>query len=57
MDRATLDATLAAPSGQHSVLARPEVGGAAIALTDGQFRDLITVHLADWLQQVCFYLH
>ncbi len=56
MDRATLDETLAGPSGQHSVRARPEVGGEAIVLTDSQFQDLITVHLADWLQQARFSL-
>lgn len=33
-------------------MARPDVGGHEIALTDQQFEDLITVHLADWLEQV-----
>lgn len=51
MDRATLDATLSAPAGQHSIRARPDVGGAHIPLTDQQLEDLITVHLADWLEQ------
>jgi hypothetical protein len=52
MDRVTLDATLSAPAGKHKIMARPDVGGHEIALTDQQFEDLITVHLADWLEQV-----
>ena len=52
MDRVTLDATLSAPAGKHKIKARPDVGGHEIALTDQQFEDLITVHLADWLEQV-----
>lgn len=52
MDRATLDETLSHGSGAHFVLARPEFGGHKIPLTDQQFTDLISVHLADWLQQV-----
>ena len=54
MDRTTLDATLSDSPGKHSIHARPDVaGGAHIPLTDSQFSDLITVHLADWLEQVC----
>ena len=56
MDRATLDATLSAPAGQHSIRARPDAGGAHIPLTDRQLEDLITVHLADWLEQVRSFL-
>ena len=53
MDRTTLDATLSDSPGTHSIHARPDVaGGARIPLTDSQFSDLITVHLADWLEQV-----
>lgn len=52
MDRATLDATLAAALGTHAIKARPALGGHDIKLTDEQFQDLITVHLADWLEQV-----
>ena len=53
MDRTTLDATLSDSPGQHSIRARPDVaGGAHISLSDSQFSDLITVHLADWLEQV-----
>ncbi|CAL8468548.1 g8088 [Coccomyxa elongata] len=52
MDRETLDATLSAPAGKHTIRARPDVGGHEIVLTDQQFSDLITVHLADWLEQV-----
>ena len=32
--------------------ARPDVGGERIPLSEQQFTDLITVHLADWLEQV-----
>ena len=32
--------------------ARPDVGGERIPLSKQQFSDLITVHLADWLEQV-----
>ena len=53
MDRTTLDKTLSDSSGHHSIRVRPEVAeGAHIPLTDSQFNDLITVHLADWLEQV-----
>ena len=53
MDRTTLDATLSDSPGQHSIRARPDVaGGAHIPLSNSQFSDLITVHLADWLEQV-----
>ncbi len=53
MDRTTLDRTLSDRSGHHSIDARPDVaGGAHIPLTDSQFKDLITVHVADWLEQV-----
>lgn len=53
MDRTALDATLSDGPGKHSIHARPDVaGGAHIPLTDSQFSDLITVHLADWLEQV-----
>lgn len=52
MDRASLDATLSAPAGKHKIRARTDVGGHEIVLTDQQFSDLITVHLADWLEQV-----
>ena len=52
MDRATLDATLSAAPGTHAIRARPALGGHEIKLTDEQFHDLITVHLADWLEQV-----
>lgn len=51
-DRETLDATLDAPAGTHEIRARPEVGGERIPLTDQQFRDLITVHVADFIEQV-----
>ena len=55
MDRTTLDRTLSDKQGAHSICARPDVaGGAHIPLTDSQFEDLITVHLADWLEQVGF---
>lgn len=53
MDRTTLDSTLSDSPGAHSISARPDVaGGAHIPLTNSQFKDLITVHLADWLEQV-----
>ena len=53
MDRTTLDRTLSDSHKAHSICARPDVaGGAHIPLTDFQFKDLITVHLADWLEQV-----
>ncbi len=42
-----------APSGKHHVMARKQHGGQPIPLTDQQYRDLITVQLADWLEQVC----
>lgn len=55
MDRTALDATLSDSPGKRSIRARPDVaGGAHIPLTDPQFNDLITVHLADWLEQVCY---
>ncbi len=54
MERSTLDATLDAAPGEHCVRARPDVGGERIPLTDQQFTDLITVHLADWLEQARF---
>lgn len=56
MDLASLDATMDAPSGKHHVMARKQHGGHPIPLTDQQYRDLITVQLADWLEQVCFCL-
>ena len=52
MDLASLDATMDAPSGKHQVMARKQHGGQPISLTDQQYRDLITVQLADWLEQV-----
>lgn len=52
MDLASLDATMDAPSGKHQVMARRQHGGQPIPLTDQQYRDLITVQLADWLEQV-----
>jgi len=52
LDRLSLDSQLDAAPGQHSVRARPEVGGHQIPLTDQEHTDLITVHLADWLEQV-----
>ena len=52
MNLASLDATLDAPAGQHSVVAHKQHGGHRILLTDQQFRDLIVVQLADWLEQV-----
>ena len=52
MDLKSLDATMDAPSGEHFVLARQQHGGHHIPLTDRQYRDLITVQLADWLEQV-----
>ena len=52
MDLASLDATMSHPSGQHCVMARQQHGGEKIPLTDQQYTDLITVQLADWLEQV-----
>ncbi len=52
MDLASLDATMGAPSGKHQVMARKQHGNHVIPLTDQQYRDLITVQLADWLEQV-----
>ena len=52
MDLASLDATMDAPSGKHHVTARKQHGGQPVPLTDQQYRDLITVQLADWLEQV-----
>ena len=52
MNLASLDATMDAASGKHSVMARKQHGGHTIPLTDQQYRDLITVQLADWLEQV-----
>lgn len=52
MDLRSLDATMDAPSGKHFVLARKQHGGHEIPLTDQQYQDLITVQLADWLEQV-----
>ncbi|KAK9805046.1 hypothetical protein WJX73_006614 [Symbiochloris irregularis] len=52
MDLASLDATMCDPDGQHSILARQDQGGHRVPLTDQQYRDLITVQLADWLEQV-----
>ncbi|KAL3161203.1 hypothetical protein ABBQ38_009572 [Trebouxia sp. C0009 RCD-2024] len=57
MDLASLDATMDAPSGKHHVMARKQHGGHPIPLTDQQYRDLITVQLADWLEQVERYSH
>lgn len=57
MDLASLDATMNAPSGRHQVLARKQHGSCMIPLTDQQYRDLITVQLADWLEQVERYSH
>ena len=51
-DRETLDATLTAPPGTHEIRARSELGGERIPLTDKQFMDLITVHVADFIEQV-----
>lgn len=51
MDLASLDATMGAPSGKHQVLARKQHGNHVVPLTDRQYRDLITVQLADWLEQ------
>ena len=51
-DRETLDATLSAPSGGHEIRSRSELGGERIPLTDQQFMDLITVHVADFIEQV-----
>ena len=53
MDRTTLDAALDAAPGERWLMARPDVGGERIALSEQQFTDLITVHLADWLEQAC----
>ena len=52
MDLASLDATMGAPSGKHQVMARKQHGNHVIPLTGQQYRDLITVQLADWLEQV-----
>ena len=57
MDLASLDATMGAPPGKHHVMARKQHGGQPISLTDQQYRDLITVQLADWLEQVHCALH
>lgn len=54
MDLASLDATVDAAPGEHFVMARKQHGGKRIPLTDQQYRDLITVQLADWLEQVRF---
>jgi hypothetical protein len=51
-DRETLDATLDAPAGTHEIRARSELGGDRIPLSDQQFLDLITVHVADFIEQV-----
>lgn len=51
MDLASLDATVDDAAGQHSVLAREQHGGQRVQLTDQQYTDLITVQLADWLEQ------
>jgi len=56
MDRTTLDAALDAAPGERWLMARPDVGGERIALSEQQFTDLITVHLADWLEQACAYV-
>lgn len=56
MDRTTLDAALDAAPGERWLMARPDVGGERITLTEQQFTDLITVHLADWLEQACAYV-
>ena len=52
MDLASLDATMDAAPGKHHVMTRKQHGGQRISLTDQQYRDLITVQLADWLEQV-----
>ena len=52
MDLASLDATMDAPSGKHHVVARKQHGTEQVPLTDQQYHDLITVQLADWLEQV-----
>ena len=52
MDLASLDATMDHAAGQHYVMAREQHGGAKVPLTDQQYHDLITVQLADWLEQV-----
>lgn len=54
MDLASLDATVDAPAGEHFVMARKQHGGKRMPLTDQQYRDLITVQLADWLEQVIY---
>ncbi len=51
MDLVSLDVTMDAPSGKHQVMARKQHGSYVIPLTDQQYRDLITVQLADWLEQ------
>lgn len=53
MDWASLDASLE-PLSYKNVQARREAGGAKISneLIEQQFKDLIQVHLGDWLQQV-----
>ncbi|MCJ1425705.1 hypothetical protein MMC29_003605, partial [Sticta canariensis] len=51
MDLASLDATMEHESGQHFVVARAQQGGMKVPLSDAQYRQLITVQLADWLEQ------
>ena len=52
MDLASLDATMGDEPGQHNIRAREQHGGKLVPLTDEQYRNLITVQLADWLEQV-----
>ena len=47
-----MDLTLIDLPGHHKLLLREEHGSKVVKLTDQQFLDLITVHLADWLEQV-----
>lgn len=57
MDLATLDATMEHEAGQHYIKARAQHGAMKVPLSDLQYRQLITVQLADWLEQVERYSH
>lgn len=39
-------------AGQHYIKARAQHGAMKVPLSDLQYRQLITVQLADWLEQV-----
>lgn len=54
LDRSSMDALVAAGEGRGAqvVRARPELGGFEVELSEEEWRGLVALHLADWLEQV-----